>query len=93
MKFKFNQCCNFENGFVWNKKFEYYGRKSRNFSLRFQQNGVGNEIEPLVSSRSRDDRKSDYGKGGSGNRLKKRFFVEIAAEVTVIGYEDEKGFC
>lgn len=89
MKFKFNRCCNFENGFVWNKKFEYYGRKSRNFSLRFQQNSVGNEIEPLVSSRSRGDRtfqkkkksrgdrKSDYGKGGNGNRLKKRFSLRL----------------
>lgn len=84
MKFKFNQCYNFENGFVWNKKFEYYGRKSRNFSLRFQQNGVGNETEPLVSSRSRDDKKSDYGKGGSGNRLKKRFSLRLRPRLRLL---------
>ncbi|KEH25238.1 putative ATPase, AAA-type, core, peptidase M41, FtsH extracellular [Medicago truncatula] len=84
LKIKFNQCYNFENGFLWNKKFEYYGRKSRNFSLRFQQNSVGNEIEPLVSSRSRDDRKSDYGKGGRGNRLKKRFSLRLRPRLRLL---------
>jgi len=84
-KFKFNQCYNFENGFVWNKKFEYYSRKSRIFSLRrFQQNGVDNEFEPHVSSRSRDDRKSDSGKGGSGNRLKKRFSLRLRPRLRLL---------
>ncbi|KAK2366120.1 putative inactive ATP-dependent zinc metalloprotease FTSHI 3, chloroplastic [Trifolium repens] len=86
---KFNS---FHNEFVWNKKFEYFGRKCRIPSSKFryfccncksQQHGVENKIEPLVS-RSRGDRKSDYGKGESKNRLKKRFSLRLRPRLRLL---------
>lgn len=82
----FNHCYKFQHELVWKQKLKYYcDRKSRIPSLRFgtyccksqQQHGVPNKIEPLVSSRSRGERKTHYGKGGSSNRLKKRFSLRL----------------
>ncbi|KAL5080389.1 hypothetical protein RYX36_008810 [Vicia faba] len=82
---------NFQHEFVLNKKFECYGRENRVPVSRFryyccksQQNGVHNEIEPLVS-RSRGDsgRKSGYGKEES-KRLKKRFSLRLRPRLRLL---------
>lgn len=73
---KFNQCSNSQHEFALNKKFERYCR------CKSQQNGVHNEIEPLVS-RNRGDRKSGYGKEES-KRLKKRFSLRLRPRLRLL---------
>ncbi|XP_015946448.1 probable inactive ATP-dependent zinc metalloprotease FTSHI 3, chloroplastic [Arachis duranensis] len=90
--FRFNQSYKFQHNLVWHPKLKYYydDRRCRNASLKFpyccnSQHGFSgnNKIEPLVSSRSRVERKSHYGKGDS-NRLKKRFSLRLRPRLRLL---------
>ncbi|XP_020203499.1 probable inactive ATP-dependent zinc metalloprotease FTSHI 3, chloroplastic [Cajanus cajan] len=85
----FNQCYNFQHELVWSNNDGYCGSKSRIPSLRVPYccktpHGVSsnNEIEPLVS-RSKGERKTHFGKGGS-NRMKKRFSLRLRPRLRLL---------
>ncbi|KAL2586039.1 hypothetical protein AAZV13_13G029500 [Glycine max] len=83
----FNQCFKFQHELVWNKELGYCGSRSRIPSLRVPYccktpHGVSSKIEPLVS-RSKGERKTHYGKGGSDG-LRKRFSLRLRPRLRLL---------
>ena len=72
---------------MWNKELGYCGSRSRIPSLRVPYccktpHGVSSKIEPLVS-RSKGERKTHYGKGGSDG-LRKRFSLRLRPRLRLL---------